>query len=110
MTGYFDDVAAQTTAMMDNFTGAVSGIYIGYSLGSLQMIGALSLASIGDIDLAPITDNIQHAIFLAPCQIVEEFTTVGTLSGLGINSMPSDNWEADVQSICTALGEDDIYC
>ena len=110
-SGYFDDVASQTSAMMSNYQGSAQGIYVGYSLGTLQMLGALSMASLSVAPFTDILQNIQHAILLAPCTVLDNGSQdVGTLSGLGIASIPSDNWEADVATVCDTLGADSVYC
>ena len=96
--------------MLDNYQGTEAGIYIGYSMGTVQMVGALSMASLGVQDYTPVLNNIQHAILLAPCKFVEDMGPVGSVIGLGIASVPSDDWETDVASICAELGEDSYLC
>ena len=69
------------------------------------------MASIGVPPFTDILQNIQHAILLAPCTILDNGSQdVGTLSGLGIVSIPSDNWEADVATICDTFGAESPYC
>jgi len=44
--------------MMSNYPGTEAGIYIGYSMGTLQMVGALSMASLSVPDYTDILTNI----------------------------------------------------
>lgn len=76
------------------------------------MMGALSLAAVGDSSMASITDNFQHAILMAPCTLIgtAETSIVGLYTSQGIDSIPSNNWEVDVATYCQALGEDTVGC
>lgn len=62
--------------------------------------------------MTAILDNFQHAIYLAPCTLVGDAatSTVGTFSGLGINSIPSEDWETDVGNFCNLVGVDSDSC
>ena len=109
-SGYFYDVAAQTSAMMDNYPGTELGIYVGFSMGTLQWLGASSMGALGVSPYNSIAQNIQHAILLAPCTIIENQGAVGELTNLGIYSIPSDNWEVDQATICDTLGAESANC
>ena len=109
-SGYFEDVAAQTSAMMDNYTGSALGIYIGFSMGTLQWLGATSMGALGVAPYNSISGNIQHAILLAPCTLIEGQGAFGELTNLGIYSVPSDDWEVDQATICDTLGAESANC
>ena len=80
--------------------GVNKGYYFGSSLGTAQMTIALT------IDEARLTSKLNKVIHFAPCTVLGLNETVnlsqwavnnvGTLVDLGIYSVPTANWEADL--------------
>ena len=106
------DVFANVEAMFASAGAVQKGYYFGSSLGTSQMTIALT------IDEARLTSKLNKVVHLAPCTVLGRSTTadlsqdsmeeIGNFVDLGIYSVPSNNWEADVATICANL--DDRTC
>ena len=92
--------------------GVNKGYYFGSSLGTSQMTIALTL------DEARLTSKLNKVVHFAPCTILgrsleadlsqDSMEEIGNYVDLGIYSVPSNNWEADVAKICANF--DDPTC
>ena len=111
---------AQGNAIMNNYERiggrAEKGVYIGYSLGTIQFF--VGLAEFEGVDFGEGTKNIkdlyEKAILMAPCTILgpymtEPFLTEESMAGI-FNpwymtgekwySVPTDNWDEDLAAFC----------